>query len=193
MTKALIVYGTRFGATASTSEEIAKILRQEGLGVRVVNAKEEKVKNIAEYDLVIVGSGILINRWTGEPEDFLKKFQEDLARKKVALFVCCGSASPAMNGGKPETAEKAKTKYLDEKAAKYGLQPVALGLFGGVYDFNRWPWWAGKAKPMAKQQLDAAGFKETQPGIYDTRDWNTIRSWAKELAQKVRSSADFQK
>jgi len=193
MTKALIVYGTRFGATASTSEEIAKILRQEGLGVRVVNAKEEKVKNIAEYDLVIVGSGILINRWTGEPEDFLKKFQEDLARKKVALFVCCGSASPAMNGGKPETAEKAKTKYLDEKAAKYGLQPVALGLFGGVYDFNRWPWWAGKAKPMAKQQLDAAGFKETQPGIYDTRDWGAIRSWAKELAQKVRSSADFQK
>jgi hypothetical protein len=46
---------------------------------------------------------------------------------------------------------------------------------------------------MSKQQLDAAGFKETQPGIYDTRDWDAIRSWAKELAQKVRSSADFQK
>ena len=42
MTKALIVYGTRYGATASTSEEIAEVLRTEGFDVRVVNAKEEK-------------------------------------------------------------------------------------------------------------------------------------------------------
>jgi hypothetical protein len=27
--------------------------------------------------------------------------------------------------------------------------------------------------------------KETEPGVYDTRDWTAIRSWAKELAQKV--------
>jgi len=39
--KALIVYGTRFGATASTSEEIANVLRSEGLEVRVVNAKRK--------------------------------------------------------------------------------------------------------------------------------------------------------
>lgn len=44
MVNALIVYGTRLGATASTSEEIARILREEGLEVRVVNAKKEKVK-----------------------------------------------------------------------------------------------------------------------------------------------------
>jgi menaquinone-dependent protoporphyrinogen IX oxidase len=188
MTKALIVYGTRYGATASTSEEIAEVLRKDGFGVRVVNAKGEKVRDISEYELVIVGSGIQINRWTKEPEKFLKKFQKELAKKKVALFVCCGSAQPLTEEEeKSEAVGRARRKYLEEKAAKCNLQPVALGLFGGVYDFNRWPWWAGKAKPMAKQQLDAAGFKETQPGIYDTRDWNAIRSWAKELAQKVHS------
>ena len=82
MSKALIVYGTRYGATASTSEEIAKILLQEGLEVRIVNAKQEKVNDIAEYDLVIVGSGIQINRWTSEPEKFLKKFQKELRERK---------------------------------------------------------------------------------------------------------------
>jgi hypothetical protein len=35
----------------------------------------------------------------------------------------------------------------------------------------------------------AAAYKETQPGIYDTRDHDAIRSWAKEIAQKVTSSA----
>jgi hypothetical protein len=32
-----------------------------------------------------------------------------------------------------------------------------------------------------------AAYKETQPGVYDTRDWNVIRSWAKELARKANS------
>jgi menaquinone-dependent protoporphyrinogen IX oxidase len=44
--KALIIYGTRYGATASTSEEMAKVLQNEGLEVKVINAKEEKVKDI---------------------------------------------------------------------------------------------------------------------------------------------------
>jgi menaquinone-dependent protoporphyrinogen IX oxidase len=187
MTKALIVYGTRYGAAASTSEEIAKTLCQEGIEVRVVNAKEEKVKDIAEYDLIIVGSGILIDRWTSEPEKFLKNFQKELARKKLALFVCCGSASQALNEqeGKPHPAERARRKYLEEKAAKFNLQPVALGFFGGVYNYNKEPWWAKKAMEAERPKIEAA-YKEMQPGIYDTRDWNAIRSWAKELAQKAK-------
>lgn len=181
MTKALIVYGTRYGAAASTSEEIANVLRQEGLEVRVVNAKEEKIRDIADYDLVVVGSGIQINRWTSEPEDFLKKFQKDLARKKVALFVCCGSASQAM-ASQPDGFAEAKRKYLEEKAAKYNLQLVALGFFGGVYNYNKVPWWGKKAMEAERPKI-AAAYKETQAGIYDTRDWNAIRNWAKELAQ----------
>ena len=184
MNKALIVYGTRYGATASTSQEIAATLRKEGIEARVVNVKEEKVKNIAEYDLILIGSGIQIFKWTSEPEDFLKKFQKELATKKVALFVSAAAASIAEREGKREDVETAKKKYLKEKAAKYNLQPVALGLFGGVYDFDRWPWWAGKAKPAAKQQLEAAGFREAN-GIYDTRDWNAIRNWAQQLAYKT--------
>jgi menaquinone-dependent protoporphyrinogen oxidase len=181
MNKALIVYGTRYGAAASTSEEIAKILSKEGMDVRVVNAKEEKVKNVAGYDLVIVGSGIQINRWTGEPEKFLKKFQKQLANKKVALFVCCGSAT---DKDKPGAAEKARRKYLEEKAAKYNLHPVALGLFGGVYNYNNVPWYAKKAMQMDKPRVEAA-YKETEPGIYDTRDHNAIRVWAEDLAKKT--------
>jgi len=42
--KALIAYGTRYGATAGTSEEIAKILREEGFDTKIVNLKEEKSK-----------------------------------------------------------------------------------------------------------------------------------------------------
>jgi menaquinone-dependent protoporphyrinogen oxidase len=188
MTKALIVYGTRYGATASTSEDIAETLSKEGLDVKVVNLKKDKVKDINEYELVIVGSGIQINRWTKEPEKFLKKFQNELTKRKVALFVCCGSTEPLDDKtDKAKSIENARTKYLEEKAAKYHLQPIALGLFGGVYNFNKVPWLFGKFMEAIKPQLEEAGVPQTEPGLYDTRDINAIRSWAKELAKKVQS------
>ncbi|MBN1244599.1 flavodoxin domain-containing protein [Candidatus Bathyarchaeota archaeon] len=188
MSKALIVYGTRYGATASTSEDIAETLSKEGLDVKVVNLKKDKVKDINEYELVIVGSGIQIHKWTKEPEKFLKKFQKELAKQKVALFVCCGSTEPLDDKtDKAKSIKNARTKYLEEKAAKYNLQPVALGLFGGVYNFNNVPWLFGKFMQSIKPQLEAAGVPQTEPGLYDTRDLNAIRNWAKEVAQTVQS------
>jgi hypothetical protein len=37
-----------------------------------------------------------------------------------------------------------------------------------------------------KAQLQKFGFKETALGVYDLRDWDEIRDWAKELAQKAK-------
>ena len=183
MSKVLIAYGTRYGAAASTSEEIATVLRQEGVDVKVVNTKEDRIRDITDYTLVIVGSGIQINKWTREPEDFLKKHQKELAAKKRALFVCCGSASPALSKDKTSPQDM-KTRYLDEKAAQYGLHPAALGFFGGIYNYNKVPWWAKSALNAERLKI-AAAYKETQPNVYDTRDLNAINSWVKELAQSA--------
>jgi menaquinone-dependent protoporphyrinogen oxidase len=186
MTKILIVYGTRYGATASTSEEIANTLRQGGFEVRVVDAKHEKIEDIAEFDLVIVGSGIATGRWTSQAENFLERFQKELAAKKVALFVSCGYACSVFNQGKSEIISRARDKYLEEKARKYDLQPIALGFFGGVYDFNK-----GKLLRLRKTLEKAAketepAVKETEPDVYDTRNWNEIHAWTKSIFQKVR-------
>jgi menaquinone-dependent protoporphyrinogen oxidase len=188
MVKALIVYGTRYGATELTANEIADVFRQEGLDVKVVNLKDEEVKDISDYDLVLVGSGIKIKKWTKEPEKFLKKFQKELANKKTAIFISCGAKYPLDEKADVETEiEYARTNYLEGKAAKYNLQPIALGLFGGVYNFNKMGWFFRKTLSAVKPQLEAADVPETEPGLYDTRDVNAIRSWAKEVAQNVQS------
>jgi len=61
-----------------------------------------------------------------------------------------------------------------------------LGLFSGIYNYNNIPWWTKKALEAVRPKIKAA-FKETQPGVYDTRDLDAIRIWAKELSQKVHS------
>jgi len=185
MSKALIVYGTRTGTAANTAQEIAQQLQSLGIETKVVNAKKEKIKSVSDYDLIIIGSGIQMGKWTGEPESFLKKFQKELCKKKVALYVDCGSAAGAMNEGKPEVAANARRKYLEEKAAKYSLEPLALGLFGAIYNFNTMSWFMRKAMEGERPKL-AAAYNETEPGVYDTRDLEEIRNWTKELLTKIK-------
>jgi len=183
--KALIVYGTRYGATESTSEEIAKVLKGEGLEVKVVNAKKEKVRDISPYDLIIVGSGMQMGKWTGEPENFLNQFQKELANKKVAIFVSSAAQALIEYEKKTEEIEKNRKQYLEEKATKYNLQSISMVTLGGVWDFNKMNFLLKKTLSSFKPRIEAAGFKEIKPGLYDTRDWNAIRTWAKELATKV--------
>jgi menaquinone-dependent protoporphyrinogen oxidase len=183
--KALIAYATRYGGTTGTSEEIARILREEGFDVKMINTKEEKIKDISEYDLIVVGSGMQMGKWVREAEDFLERFQKDFEQKKVALFVSTLKSVPEREGKTEEVAKLRKVE-LEDKVAKYGLKPIALGFFGGVINYNKMGFLMRKTMGWLKPQLEKDGFKESEPGVYDLRDWDEIRNWAKELAQKTR-------
>jgi len=183
--KTLIVYATRYGATALTSQEIANILREENFDVRVVDAKKEKIKDISEFELVIVGGGLKMNRWTGESDDFLKNFQKDLSQKKVAIFVSSAMKSLFERQGKTEDLQKIMKSHLEDRASKYHLHPIALGLFGGVWDKDKMGFLFRRTLGILVKQFEAAGFKETGPGLIDTRDLEEIRNWTRELAQKA--------
>jgi hypothetical protein len=56
-----------------------------------------------------------------------------------------------------------------KKAAKYSLQPVALGFFGGVYNYNKVPWWTKKAIEAERPRIESS-YNSIQPGVHDTRD-----------------------
>jgi menaquinone-dependent protoporphyrinogen IX oxidase len=180
--KALIAYGTRYGATASTAEEIGKILSKEGFEVKIANLKQEKIKDIPEYDLVIVGSGQQMGKWVGQAEDFLKRFRTEFGGKKLAIFVST-MKTVSEREGKTDDVEKMRKLSLEDKVAKYGLKPVALGFFGGVIDFNKMGFIYRRGMGFMRPMLEKDGFKEVQPDVYDLRNWDEIRNWAWQLAK----------
>jgi len=183
--KALIAYGTRYGATTGTSEEIAKTLREEGFESKTVNLKEEKIRDISEYDLIIVGSGMGNCKWASEAEDFLKNFRKEFEHKELALFVSSVAAIAEREGNTEEIA-KIRKIALDDKISKYGLKPIMTGLFGGILNYNKMGFLTRKGMEVAfKSRLQNNGFKEAEPDVYDLRDWDKIRSWTRELAKKT--------
>ena len=59
-------------------------------------------------------------------------------------------------------------------------------VLGGVWDFNKMNFLFRRTLTSFKPRIEEAGFKEISQGLYDTRDWNVIRNWAKELAAGIR-------
>ena len=125
-----------------------------------------------------------LGKWTGEAEDFLKKFQKELDNKKLAIFAST-MKTVSEKEGKTEDVDKMRQQALEDKVAQYNLHPIALGFFGGVIDYNKMGFLFKRTMGFLKPQLEKDGFKQTQPDQYDLRDWEEIRNWTKELAKKA--------
>ncbi len=187
--KVLIVYGTRYGATKTTSEEIGKVLQEANFEVKVVNAKEERIKDISEYGLVVVGSGLAMGDWASEAEDFVKRFHKDLANKKLAIFI--SSLKPVEEKeGKTALVARIQKIGLDDKILKYQLKPISTAVFGGTIDYNKMNFIIKKSMEIGyKAAIQKHAFKETAPNVYDLRDWGEIDGWAREVAKKAKENA----
>jgi menaquinone-dependent protoporphyrinogen oxidase len=175
--KALVVYGTRYGTAEEIAEEIAKVLKDEDLDVDLVNAKGLKNCDVSPYELLVVGSGIKMGKWTKESMNFLKKNKDKLSNKKVALFVSCGAANEekSIPGG--------QEKYLDNVANENLIKaPIATGLFGSVYDPNPKGLMSKFVNRFIKKEMEKQG-KDTSERV-DYRDWDEIRAWTKNLLTK---------
>jgi menaquinone-dependent protoporphyrinogen oxidase len=178
--KALVVYGTRYGTAAEIAEEIARVIMEEGVEVDLLDARRIKDSDVSPYDLVVVGSGIKMGKWTKKSLKFLEKNKEILASKKVAIFVSCGAANEEKS--RPEGQEK----YLDEVAKKNLVnEPVATGLFGSVYDPKANHGMMFKLTTrFIKKDLEKQGIDTSKR--HDYRDWEGIRTWARGLADMIK-------
>jgi|Deesub1362A_J573_1020465.scaffolds.fasta_scaffold00107_34 menaquinone-dependent protoporphyrinogen oxidase len=151
MSRTLIAFGTRYGATAEVAQEIAGILQEiYHLEVDLVDLSSRDIKNLQLYNNIIVGSGIKMGRWTGKARRLLQQFHKKCPQgKKLAVFVCSGRA------GEPDQYDFAIERYVRQVILRClkTTKPVAYEAFGG-------------RKPLPDHT-----FK-------DNRDWGKIREWA---------------
>jgi hypothetical protein len=65
--------------------------------------------------------------------------------------------------GKAEELQKDRKIELDDKVTKYSLQPISLGFFGGVLNFNKINVFYRKTFGFIRSQLEKNDFKESPP------------------------------
>ncbi|MFW9933530.1 MAG: flavodoxin domain-containing protein [Candidatus Thorarchaeota archaeon] len=175
MNRIAICYRSRYGTTTGIVEEMVRAAEEAGATVDAVELKKGHLtRPISEYDLIVIGSGIQAGQWAKESLQFIEKNEEELSKKKVALFVVCGDA------GDPDKCEEAQTMYLDNIAARYpSITPVTTGLFGGMFEFKKYNFVVRKLVQSIVRKSMAEG--QELPEVMDFRDPDKVRNWATEL------------
>ena len=104
MVKALVLYNSRGGNTKQVAMKIA-----EGLGVECRNNK--KIPDLAEYDLIVIGSWVIMGRISFAGARYLRKLKrKGIEGRKVALFFTSG----APDDTHPMTERKGTPKKIKE-------------------------------------------------------------------------------
>ncbi|MBU7000904.1 MAG: hypothetical protein HXS51_09085 [Theionarchaea archaeon] len=183
--KVLIAYGSRFGCTEEISQEIARVLEEEGVDSQLLDLKKTNPKkwpSIGEFDGILLGSGIRITKWTKESKKFLEMYKKEINEKRSGLFVCCLLAATDQ--------DQAKRDYIRKVIDELGITPDIYDAFGGVLDFSDSSNMGFLDKKMLKM---AAKAMEEEGGIAieddaknDFRDWDQIRSFAENVATLVK-------
>jgi menaquinone-dependent protoporphyrinogen oxidase len=162
MRRVLVTYATRKGSTKEVAEAIA--LRLGGHGIVVELQPASGVHDLEGYDGVVLGGALYMGRVHPDARKLLKRFRDRLEELPLAVFAM----------GPLTTSEKdvaGARKQLDGALAKTPeIEAVAVAIFGGVVvpDRLRFPF---NKMPTA-----------------DARDWEAIRAWADEVAERMSSN-----
>ncbi len=169
--KILITYASKLGSTGEVAEAIGEVLCQEGNTVETKWVKN--VKNLKNYDAVIIGSPIRYDKWMSEAKDFVKANQKNLQQLPVAYFFTCLVLHKLNQKGDLEAK-----KYSEKlQALVPRVKPVSIKGFAGVLDYSNMGFFS---RLIMKVILYKKGVKEG-----DYRDWDAIRSWAKNIHFKL--------
>jgi menaquinone-dependent protoporphyrinogen oxidase len=165
MSKVLVVYGTKTGCTAGIAEKIGETLVATGATVDVKSASDRP--SPADYDAIIVGSGVRASNWHGAVKEWVTSNADALKAKPTAFFTACLTMAQ-----EPEKADEVRA-YTDPLIAASGVTPVDIGLFAGMCDLKKF---------SLPERLIMKMMKAPEG---DFRDFDAVAAWTVAVAPKL--------
>lgn len=178
MKKVLVAYATWSGATGEVAARIGNILRTQNFDVDIIRVQE--VKDISEYNAVIVGTSIHAGNTVGKFRKFLSRFYQKLSSLSVAYFVVCANMMEDKDENREETAA-----WLNKATSKFPqIKPISIGLFGGAVltqgkEYENLNFIIKKIISSMKSKM------EEDYGKSDFRDWKKIEKWGLEVSERL--------
>jgi len=168
-TNLLITYGSWTEGTKGIAIQMAETLQQLP-HVQMDIQPAKIVKDLTPYQAVIIGSPIRAGMLHPTVVSFVKRHQNSLAGIPSAFFISC------LTMNDPTEANRETTRaYLQKLLNKTPLyHPVTLGLFGGVLNLQKLPFFLRMMFQNSKEMAEG-----------DFRDWDQINQWTLDTARQL--------
>lgn len=171
--QALVVYASKYGATAGIAERIAATMTEAGVEATAVSAGE--VTTVPDDGAVVLGSAVYLGSWLKPAQVFVTRQRDALARRPLWLFSSGplpGAVVPdRVEEGSPASAPKGVHELMDDLGARDHV------VFDGALDPALLK---GRDKLI---RMTPAG-KGLLPEV-DGRDWDAIDTWARAIATEL--------
>jgi menaquinone-dependent protoporphyrinogen oxidase len=162
VSRVLVAYASKHGATAEIAEVIADELRRHGLSADCLRAQE--VADVEPYDAVVLGSAIYMKRWRRTARRFFSRQRRAPADRPLWVF----SSGPCGENPDPSWAEPARVVRRIERLG--AREHVVFG---------------GRLPLEPHNFIERSMAKNTAPEHRDLRDWDQIRAWAAKIADEL--------
>jgi len=160
VSRVLVAYATRAGATAEVASAIAEVLRAAHHEVDLAPITE--VRDLADYAGLVLGSAINAGKGFASFQTFVTRHVPGSGAVPVAYFVVCATLAQHTAANRASVLA-----YLDPIVALN--EPASIGLF------------AGRVEARRLNLLLRAVLREMKAPEGDWRDWAAIRAWAADL------------
>ena len=164
--KVLVTAASRHGTTTEIAEAIADVLRTARLEVDVI--PPDDVQTIADYDAVVLGSGVYAGHWLKPAKAFVARHELALQGRTVFLF----SSGPIGDPPRP----------LEDPVEVAAIDETTMAIDHRVF--------AGR---LVESELGAGErlvIKMIRVPFGDFRSWDDITDWATAIASFVKSEED---
>ena len=166
-TRVLVVYATKYGATAGIAEKIGEVILQAGLQTDVLPT--DSVNDLAPYKAIVLGSAVYVGQWRKEAVAFLENNEKTMAKLPVWFF----SSGPTGEGDPVQLMQGWRFPEALQPIADR-VQPRDTAFFHGALDMT---------KLSLAEKLLIKGIKAP---VGDFRDWDAIASWATAIANALK-------
>jgi menaquinone-dependent protoporphyrinogen oxidase len=158
-------YGSTRGIAAALAEELPATEAGKGAGLTAARYDAGHAPGPGNFDAVLVGSAVYAGRWREEARDYVTAHAGQLRDKPVWLFSSGPIGSPPFPPDEP-----------------HDVYP--LGQLVGARGHRVFP---GRLDKELLSVGERAMVTAMRAPLGDFRDWDAVRSWARELADEFRA------
>jgi menaquinone-dependent protoporphyrinogen oxidase len=178
MARILVLYGTTEGHTGRIAEAIGATLRAHGAVVDVVRASRPG-PSPADYAGVVIAASVHGGRYQSPVRRWIRAHAHALASRPTAFVsVCLGVLQHDPD------VDRELQAIIERFLEATSWRPTTTKIVAGALLYTRYGW---LTRWVIKRIVAKAGGDTDTSRDYEYTDWNDVRAFAEEFAERVRS------